>query len=455
MRKFFMLFLVLIISLVFSGCTPPDDIIINDREEYFEEGANKVTMWVNDFEEWNNQLNIKQRMDFNDFEDDEIQLEQVFVEVSSFEDLIRSARETNSVPDIYMVSYGNLYKEVVNNYATDLTSYFDTIIWDDLTDNADAAVTYNNSKYAFPILMEPSTMLFYRKDLLLQYGNTNEVPTNWDDFLVLLETIRTNIQDEGVRGLYPFDVPKGVALGWATWGLQIEASGGLAISDDWTTSRLNEPGYQNLAELWDNLYANNLVPLSSGDYTEVINDLCLDKLVFTTAGSWSISTIINDYPELVDQIGVIPMPTFGDNQDVTTATNGGWAYVISSESTNKEAAAEVIKYLVAENIDKPVEYFEGAKFSKSPTRKSVQTEIQLMLDNQTEVPSEWINTLIEVSNKSELEPIYSWDISIAISRMLENAALGNNIATEIKNASDEITAIINRENLGNNNPRGD
>ena len=51
----------------------------------------------------------------------------------------------------------------------------------------------------------------------------------------------------------------------------------------------------------------------------------------TTAGSWSISEVVNSYPEMVDKIGVAVMPTLDGNQDITTATNGGWAYVISTD----------------------------------------------------------------------------------------------------------------------------
>ena len=454
MKKFFLIASVSAMIFVLFGCTPPADITTNVREEYIETDADTITMWVNDFEEWNNQINIKQRMDFNDIQDDNIQLNQVYIEVTSFEDLIRSARETGNVPDIYMVSYGNLYKEVQNGNIKDLTNYFDQSIWDDLTDTAIEGVTYDGKHYAFPILFEPSTLLYYRKDLLQEYGETDQVPTDWDSFMELLGTIKTNISNSETRGLYPFDVPKGIALAWGTWGLQQMATGGLAITDDWSTSRLLNPGYRQLAEIWDSLYSHQYVPLSSGDYTEIINDLCMGKLVMTTAGSWSIATIVKEYPNLVDQIGVMPMPTFDGNQEVTTATNGGWTYVISDECQNVEAAVDVIKYLVAENQDKTLEYFEVANYSKTSPRTSIQNLIEQSMDSQTTVPSDWIETVLEVSNYAILEPIYSWDISIAVSTMLENAALGNGISSEIQEANQSVIDIIEGQNLENTNPRG-
>lgn len=454
MKKFILLAIVSVLALSIIGCEPPSDITTNLREEYVEQGATDVTLWTMDFEEWNNQINIKQRLDFNDIQDDGVQLNQVLIEMNSFEDMIRSARETGGVPDIYMVSYGNVYKEVQNGNIIDMTSYFEQSIWDDLTQTAKDGVSYDEAFYAFPILFEPSTLLFYRKDLLQQYAGTDTVPTNWADFLTLLETVKTGITDSGVRGIYPFDVPKGVALGWGTWGLQASATGGLAITEDWTESRLENSGFRDLADLWSTFYEGGLVPLSSGDYTEVINDLCMDKLVMATAGSWSIATIIKQFPELVDSIGVAPMPTFDGSQDGATATNGGWTYVISSQCQNVEAAAEVIKYLVAENTEKTMEYFEVANYSKTSPRISIQNLIESQLDTQSTVPSEWVEVVYGVSNNAILEPIYAWDISITVSSMLENAALGNNIDTELAEAHQSILDLIEEQNIANNNPRG-
>ncbi|MBN2696828.1 MAG: extracellular solute-binding protein, partial [Bacilli bacterium] len=336
-----------------------------------------------------------------------------------------------------------------------LTSYLPSSSWEDLYDTAEYGVKFDNKYYAYPILMEPSTLLMYRKDLLLQYGETDQVPTDWDDFLTLLGTIKTNISDANVRGLYPFDVPKGVALGWASWGIQLAATGGFAITDDWTTSRILEPGYTDIANLWQSLYTNRYVPLSSGNYTEVINDLCLDKLVFATAGSWSIATVINDFPDLVDDIGVVPMPTFDGNQEKPTATNGGWTYVISSTSEHKEEAAAVIEFLVASDPQVPIEYFRGARYSKTSPRMSVQEAIIDELATQDIVPSEWIQVLSSVASYAPMEPIYSWDISVAVASMLENVALGNDVASEIQNAHTAINSLITANNLANNNPRDD
>jgi multiple sugar transport system substrate-binding protein len=453
MKKLIIFTLFSFCAFVLFGCTPPADLTTNLREERFETDATEITMWVNDFEDWNNELNFSQRIDFNDNVSDGIQLKQVLIDVDSFDDLIRSSRETNKVPDIYMVSYGNLYKEVKNGYAADLSTLFSDAEWEDLFDSAMSGVTFEDKQYAYPILLEPSTMLFYRKDLLLRYGGVTEIPTNWADFVTLCATITAAIKTEETRGLYAFDVPKGVALGWGSWGFQIAATDGLAITDDWTTSRLTNAGYTQLGQLWQTLYTNRYVPLSSGNYTEIINDLCLSKLVMTTAGSWSIATIVKEYPDMVSQIGVAAMPTFDGTYTGATATNGGWVYVISSTCENKEQAAQVIEYLVAGESGKSLEYFQGANYSKSSPRQSIQALIVSESQTQSIVPVEWISVLSDVASKAPMEPIYSWDISIAVSSLLENCALGNDLATEIQTAHQSVINLISTNDLANKNPR--
>ena len=146
MKKILSFLTLLFIAVALVGCKPPEGLLtIDSKDEYIEAGATNIVMWCADFEEWQNQLNVSQRMDFNNIKNDGIQLSQVFIEQNDIDDRLRAARETNSTPDIYMISIGNLYKEVQNGYALDLTSYIDT--WDDLIDSAYEGVTYDGKHY--------------------------------------------------------------------------------------------------------------------------------------------------------------------------------------------------------------------------------------------------------------------------------------------------------------------
>lgn len=445
----FLLSSFFVILAALASCTPPDDIVVDSEEEKVEENATIVSMWMMDFEEWENRINISQRKKFNADLTDGIQLEQTYINKNDFDDLIRSRYESGNVPDIYMVSYGNLYKEIKAGRAIDITQYFSDDSWNDLTDLAKTAVNYGGKYYAYPILMEPSTILAYRKDLLAKYAGADaKTPETWDELLSLCSTIRSALRSEGTKNVYPFSVPTGVACAWGTWGMQQAATGGLAVTDDWTTSRITEHGYTQLAGLWRDLYGNGYVPLSSGDYTEAVFDVADGKSVMATCGSWSISTILNQYPDQKDNIGFVPMPTFSGDKSLTTATNGGWCYVISSECKNIEAAAKVIRWLTAEDTAQAVDYFERAHYSKYSPRKSVQAILAQDYQKQNDVPQEWVETINDVAAKAILEPIYDWNISVAVEGLLEEAAMGNDITTAVKKCDSMVQGLC--ANAGTN-----
>ena len=334
-----------------------------------------------------------------------------------------------------------------------MTDLFSDDVWADLTDNAKKAVEYSNKYYGFPINMEPSTILAYRKDMLSEYGKTETIPTKWDDFLTLCGTIKSNLKTANKKNIYPFGVPTGVACAWGTWGLQASATGGLAITDDWSTSRITNSGYKDICELWASVYGTGYVPLSSGEYTESIFDICDGKAVTTMCGSRSFASVLNMYPELKDKVGFVSLPTFDGDLNKTTATNGGWCYVISSECKDKAKAAEVIKFLVAEDTTQAVDYFTRAFYSKFATRKSVQALVNEQANKQDNVPEQWINTLNEVASRAILEPIYDWNISVAVEGMFEESAMGNDIDEAIAKCDKTVKDIIARNNLAGQNPR--
>ena len=446
--------LLLVTAATLVSCAPPSDLSMPDREEKFEENATSISMWMMDFEEWENQINIEQRMDFNDNLTDGIQLKQQYIDTNAFDDMIRSAYESHNVPDIYTVSYGNLYKEIKAGRAIDLTTHFASETWADLTDTAKTGVCYDDKYYGFPIVMEPSTLLAYRKDLLAQYTNNNyTIPTKWSDLLDLCATLKTNIKASGTKNLYPFGVPTGVALAWGSWGMQHAATGGLAITEDWSQSRITEPGYKELAKVFAELYGKGYVPLSAGNYTEASFDLADGKNVMTTCGSWSVASIINNYPELIDKIGFATMPTLDGDQNKTTATNGGWVYVISSECKDVAAAVKVIEYLTAKETAQTVEYFQKAHYSKFSPRKSVQAILDDSYKTQTVVPTEWVEVVNSVASKAILEPIYDWDISVAVEGLFEEAAMGENINSAIKKCDEAVKGVITSKGLAGTNPR--
>ncbi len=392
-----------------AGCGESDNV---------EPGATEITIYLQDFEEWENDYRRDLINEFNSDMSDGIQLVPRFFQDDAYTDALAAARENGTAPDIFMCSYGNLYGTVVSkDYAAPLNDLLDQKYFDDIVDSVKPMVNFNGTYYAYPQLTEPGAMFFYRKDYFEQAGVT-KVPQSWAELLDACAKVKNILK----RGQYTIGLPINSALGWATYGLQQNASGGVALTDDWTECRVDCQGYRDLCGLWYDLYSGGYVPagnVSSRGYNDIIEGLCQDKLAMTFAGSWSMATIMDVYPDMKDIIGYAPLPTL-TGEPGTTSSNGGWTYCISSTSENKEKAARVLEWMFCENTERTARYFEAGYYSKSAVNKSVQEYLNETVSDEF---SDWLTVLNDVSSKGIPEPTYSWEISLAVSGMLEYVAL--------------------------------
>lgn len=414
-----------------------------------EEGATEIVVYLQDFEAWENSHTETMIEEFNSILDDGIQLVPRFFQDDAYPDALSSARANNAAPDIFMCSYGNLYGTVVaHDYAAPLNGLMQQEYLDDINDTVKPMVTFKDNEgadkiYAYPQLTEASALLFYRKDAFAAAGITS-APKSWAELLETCSKVKGTLG----KGQYTLGVPIGAALGWATYGLQYNAAGSVALSDDWMECKVDCDGYRALAGLWYDLYKGGYVPagsMTARGYNDIIEALCLGKLAMTFGGSWSIGTIMHSYPEMKDEIGVAPLPTLSGKSGEVTASNGGWTYCISSTSKHKELAAKVLEWFYAEDAARTARYFENAYYSKSPATKSVQAYIESSAPDDLR---DWLNVVTDVCSLAIPEPTYSWEISTAVSGMLESVALNSNqnkdtlIEREISSCKSKIERMM-------------
>lgn len=426
--------LSLFTAAVLLGSTTVGMIGCGNNDNY-EKGATEIVIYLQDFEEWENSHTKKMIDDFNSIMDDGIQLVPRFFQDDAYPDALSSARENGKAPDIFMCSYGNLYGTVVSkNHAAPLNDLLKAEYFDDIVDTVKPMVTFGDKIYAYPQLTEPAAMLFYRKSMLKKAGVT-EVPKSWAELLDTCAKVKKVVK----KGQYTLGLPINSALGWATYGLQYNASGNLALNDAWTECLVDTQGYKELCGLWYDLYKGGYVPagnVSARGYNDIIEGLCQDKLAMTFGGSWSMATIMDSYADLKDDIGYAALPTLSGNTGETTASNGGWTYCISSTSQNKEKAARVLEWFFCEDAARTAKYFKAASYSKSAVNKKVQAYLQ---ENVKPEFADWLNTVNSVAAVGIPEPTYAWDISLAVSSMLEYMAL-NTGANKTEIIDDQIKA---------------
>lgn len=420
------------IAAGFAGC---------GKKENVEKGATEIVIYLQDFEDWSNTHTKKMIDDFNSIMDDGIQLVPRFFQDDAYTDALSSARDNGVAPDIFMCSYGNLYGTTISKgHAAPLNGLLKEEYFTDIVDSVKDMVTFNGTVYAYPQLTEPAAMLFYRKSVFESAGVT-KAPTSWAELLDTCSKVKSKLK----KGQYTLGLPINSALGWATYGLQYNASGTLALNNDWTECLVDSQGYRQLCGLWHDLYAGGYVPagnLTARGYNDIIEALCQNKLAMTFAGSWSMAEIVNSYSSVKDDIGYCALPTLSGNSGETTASNGGWTYCISSTSKNKEKAARVLEWFFCEDASRTAKFFEAAAYSKSAVNKSVQSYLK---ETVPEDMSEWLDVMQEVANLGIPEPTYSWDISLDVSSMLEYVALNAGDASKKdKLIDDQIKACVTK-----------
>lgn len=453
MKKF--ISIVLILSMMagligmLSGCGGPTGTV--------EEGATVVTLYAQNFEQWSNEYLEKRKEEFNQNLTDGIQLEVKFFTDSAYNDAITVARENKSGLDLYMISYGNLWSEVENGRCVPLNDLLEQSCFDDLTDAGKNLVTYNDKYYAYPTLIEASALLYYRKDMLEKAGVT-QVPTTWEELYAACDKLKATLNP----AQYALGLPTGQALGWATWGMEYNTTGGLVLDETWKNVQVDNKGWKELAQFFYTCYRNGYTPtqqLTPKGYNDIIEALCQGKLAMTVAGSWSVAEIMNTYPTMADKIGVAELPTFDGNRGGITATNGGWAYAIDATSQHKEEAAKVIDWMFCQSAERTAGFFEAAHYSKTAVNKSVQAYID---SHEKQVNEEWIQVITAVSNTAQPEPLFSWDITVAVMKMFDTVSIyatagdfESLYADALATCKSDIRSVMSREDIGENPRLGD
>lgn len=457
MKKFRLIALVLCMVMVFSllvACKPSD----GGEEIYVEEGATKVKVYAREFEQWAKNHLSKLVNEFNKDLTDGIQVEVQFYTQDAYSDALTVARENGKAPDLYMTTYGELYTNVQNNYCASLDDYLSDAAVDDILDTCKEMVTYNDSIYAYPWNMEPGSLFFYRKDILSQAG-VEKVPTSWDELYEACEKVQKTLN----RGQYCIGLPLGsYECTWVTYGMQQNTTGGLTLDESWRNSRLDNEGFKDIAEFFYTIFSKEYAPtsaLTSEGYTYIVDALCDDtpKLAMTFGGSWCIAEVY-DYTEsnqnIIDKIGVAPIPTKSGDQTGTTSANGGWCYCISKQSKNIDKAAKFLNWMFTESAERTAQYFIAAYNSKAPTSKSVKAYLD---SYQSQVPQEWIRVVNDVAEKGIPEATYPWDISLETGKILETmeikcktGAFDVLYASALNTAQENIKTIMSRSTYPKN-----
>jgi len=239
-------------------------------------------------------------------------------------------------------------------------------------------------------------------------------------------------------------------LGWSTWGYQYNVAGHLPISDDWSEPAATDEYAPLLQAFQDMFEAGSLPPADGLGYPDAapFGD---GKYAMMANGSWAASQLLADYPELVENVAVAPMPTFDGGTGQTTATLGGWSLVVDGRSENAEAAASFIEWALAGDVENVLPFFEATAYSKVSPRESVAQAISETPEVAEVNP---FNEVIqeEVVPYAEPEPVYPYAISLAMGEAIEAAMQGTPVEEALAEANRKIQTEIDNNDLAGTGP---
>lgn len=400
-----------------------------------ETDESTISFWQNQFSDEDNAWYKEQVAAFNAAHDD-VQIKLTVVPGDAWEQKMKAAQAAGNAPDMYTMNYSAVPMKARNGELAPITDLIDQEAWNDLEPRFLEAVTVDDEQYAYPLLYEPSALLLYNKAYFEAAGlDPASPPKDWDELIdagLALKATDPNV--------VPFQLAQNaIELSWTTWSSQNGTAGHLPISDDWSESLASDPAYTPLFQFYQDLYAKGVIakqPLSPYGDAAPLGE---GTLAMMANGSWGISLLINQYPDMIENLGVAAMPTIDGDTSRSSATLGGWTLGVDAKSKKTEAAAAAVSWLLAEDTAVPKDYFIKTQFSKLSPRMSVAAEL---LEDSGKSVNPFYDVMVESTKSAILEPTYDWQVSLAMGTALEKAMLGGNVDEAQAEADAAITKVI-------------
>ncbi|MCD6317563.1 sugar ABC transporter substrate-binding protein [Candidatus Aerophobetes bacterium] len=222
---------------------------------------------------------------------------------------------------------------------------------------------YNGKWYGMPTHVNPM-VLFYRKDILAEYGFT--VPRTWDELIKMANTITDKLAPK-VYGV-TFMGRKEIQL--ACTYLNFLGSYGQYIykhTSKGLEPTINSPGAVEALEKLVQLKGPALPGVTGYGFDE--NMMAFARGKAATSIMWS--SVVGVYKDpaksaVVGKWGIARMPgvKLPDGTIRSRALLGGWSVCISKDSKHKKAAWEFLKWLISKKLERElVPYYESCRIS--------------------------------------------------------------------------------------------
>jgi multiple sugar transport system substrate-binding protein len=409
------------------------------------DGKVTVTFWQQKFEDYQ-QTWYKKWVDKYNASQDKIHIDYEVVPGDTWAQKLKAAQAAGKQPDVATTNYGSIAPGVAQGQFADLDGLIPQSAFDDIKDNVKSFVQVDGKNYAYPMLVEPSTVLYYRTDLVKAAGlDPNSPPKTWAE----LEDWAKKLTTGKVKG---FTIASNAAdLSWSSWGLQMNACGHFPINDDWSKAQATQDCYKPLLNFYKDMYQKGYMPKQPKvGYTDA-TPFGQGEVAMMANGSWAVGQLKNDFKDMVAKTAVAEFPSVDGDASKPTATLGGWSLTIDSKSKVKKQAADFIKYLLAGDPSIPADFFKTSGYSKYTVRTTVDQAIAKDPAGSDDPFMKIISA--DVVSHGVQEPAYPGDINTAFGTAIESAMKGNaSVDKALQTAQSQITSVIQKQQLAGTGP---
>ncbi|MGE6257215.1 sugar ABC transporter substrate-binding protein [Heyndrickxia sporothermodurans] len=415
--------IIFIVILMFSLVACSSDDASSDGKGEDGKFSGTLTVWIHPFvgdELKDKQSAVFKKMadDFNkEYPDVKIKFEEI--PWANREQKILTALAANQGPDIFYLIPDMMAQFADKGVLTPITKLLGND-WDkeDFPQSSLDSVTYKNELYGLPILHEVQTQIYNTKILAEIGGDKNHLPTTWEEFDALAE--KAVAKGYYARGFEGGNTPN------ATLYPLIWQSGGDIIDKDGNVMINNEKGVKAFEKIND-MYKNKWIPKDSINSLDHFTQFVEGKSLSSSAAGITFSTLkergFKDY---------VVGPPLKEEETATFGATG--MFVVPSNSKNKNAAAEFIKYMT--NTDNSKAFNELTKYV--PPRKSAQT----IYDNNPEMKQ--MTEYLQYVKPGVIHPV-ARDIIPKVQAELQAMLEGSKTPKEAADAAaEEIKAEISK-----------
>lgn len=309
------------------------------------------------------------------------------------------------LPDIFQVFPGAELSPLVNGGAVLSLNHIrdhwlnDGLLHEEALDD----FSFNDETYAIPSVQNPTSFIFYDKDMIEELGYS-AFPDTYDEFLELINDLRES-------GTTP--IALGNSAPWVLQSVYIST-----IADRFTGNDFLDGVFAGERAFTDPDFISALSVIEEltevGAFNEDLNTMDSNQMIeyflqgrsgMVIDGNWGAISILSNKPE-DKNVGVAIIP-LGETNTVSTVYGNAWSLNANLEGDKLEAAETFLKWMFNED------FYQGL----IGLGRVVAADVEIPEDSEVE---ELFLEMLELTNTAPPAPVYDAVLPQAVNNVLEN-----------------------------------